>query len=216
MGIVWRICRARIVVTSLASVDQPSGRHNTKPPGKLPRDAGGVPSSQQSHPEGELREPEGSGRAEAPQASTQSRGGACPLPGGGRKSRVTATKPLGDPSPTQGGHTGCLAASRGPPLRGCAPRTSLPLNSKTWSGVTPRSTRKIAQGKELPAATDLFEQVAVELEQGPRHSVDLGVVKRRKLSDLLGTLPANRPFPGKEAVREEVGKALGRPSAPLT
>ena len=75
---------------------------------------------------------------------------------------------------------------------------------------------KIAQGKELPAATDLFEQVAVELEQGPRHSVDLGVVKRRKLSDLLGTLPANRPFPGKEAVREEVGKALGRPAAPLT
>lgn len=44
----------------------------------------------------------------------------------------------------------------------------------------------------------------------PHHSVELRVVKRRKLSDLFGALPATRPFPGKEEVREEAGKALGQ------
>jgi hypothetical protein len=34
--------------------------------------------------------------------------------------------------------------------------------------------------------------------------------KRRTLFDLSGALPATRPFPGKEAAREEVGKALGQ------
>ena len=35
------------------------------------------------------------------------------------------------------------------------------------------------------------------------------VVKRRRLSELYGALPATRPFPGKGAVRTEVGHALG-------
>jgi antitoxin PrlF len=35
------------------------------------------------------------------------------------------------------------------------------------------------------------------------------VVKRSRLSDLYGSLPANRTFPGKEQVRDEVGRTLG-------
>jgi antitoxin PrlF len=34
-------------------------------------------------------------------------------------------------------------------------------------------------------------------------------LKRRKLSELRGTLPATRPFPGRDAIREEVGCSLG-------
>ena len=37
----------------------------------------------------------------------------------------------------------------------------------------------------------------------------LRVIKRQRLSDLYGALRATRPFPGKEAVREQVGEALG-------
>jgi AbrB family looped-hinge helix DNA binding protein len=42
------------------------------------------------------------------------------------------------------------------------------------------------------------------------------VVKRRRLSELYGALPATRPFPGKKAVREEVGHALGSRSRRTT
>jgi antitoxin PrlF len=47
-------------------------------------------------------------------------------------------------------------------------------------------------------------------EVTPERSVQLKLVKKRRLSDLFGSLPSNRPFPGKEAVREEVGKELGK------
>jgi hypothetical protein len=36
------------------------------------------------------------------------------------------------------------------------------------------------------------------------------VVKHRSLMELYGALPATRPFPGKQAVREEIGKDLGQ------
>lgn len=36
----------------------------------------------------------------------------------------------------------------------------------------------------------------------------LRVVKRRRLTDLHGVLPATRPFPGKEAIRREVARSL--------
>jgi AbrB family looped-hinge helix DNA binding protein len=59
---------------------------------------------------------------------------------------------------------------------------------------------------------------ALDIEQGddlvfdlaPDRTVNLRVVKRRRLSELYGALPATRPFPGKEAIREEVGQALGK------
>jgi hypothetical protein len=35
------------------------------------------------------------------------------------------------------------------------------------------------------------------------------VIRRQRLSDLYGSLRSQRPFPGKDAVRVEVGRALG-------
>jgi antitoxin PrlF len=61
-----------------------------------------------------------------------------------------------------------------------------------------RKALKIERGDDL-----LFE---VASDQAAR----LRVVKRQRLSDLQGVLRATRPFPGKEAVREEVGRARGR------
>jgi antitoxin PrlF len=39
------------------------------------------------------------------------------------------------------------------------------------------------------------------------------VLKRQRLSDLCGALPATRPYPGKEEVRTEVGRSLGEQPA---
>lgn len=36
------------------------------------------------------------------------------------------------------------------------------------------------------------------------------VIKRRSVMDLYGALPATRAYPGKEAVRTEVGRELGK------
>ncbi|HEX9945409.1 MAG TPA: AbrB/MazE/SpoVT family DNA-binding domain-containing protein [Thermoanaerobaculia bacterium] len=60
-----------------------------------------------------------------------------------------------------------------------------------------RKALNIEQGDDL-----LFEVASDEAAQ-------VRVVKRQRLSDLRGALRATRPFPGKEAVREEVGRALG-------
>jgi AbrB family looped-hinge helix DNA binding protein len=63
---------------------------------------------------------------------------------------------------------------------------------------------------EVRKALDIEQGDDLLFELTPSHSVELRVVKRRKLSDLFGALPATRPFPGKAAVREEVGRALGQ------
>lgn len=63
---------------------------------------------------------------------------------------------------------------------------------------------------EVRKALDIEQGDDLLFELTPSHSVELRVVKRRKLSELFGALPATRPFPGKEAVREEVGRALGQ------
>ena len=61
-----------------------------------------------------------------------------------------------------------------------------------------RKALNIEQGDDL-----LFE---VASDQAAR----LRVVKRQRLSDLQGALRPTRRFPGKEAVREEVGRARGK------
>ena len=61
-----------------------------------------------------------------------------------------------------------------------------------------RKALNIEQGDDL-----LFEV-------GSDEAARLRVVKRQRLSDLRGALPATRRFPGKEAVREEVGRARGK------
>jgi antitoxin PrlF len=61
-----------------------------------------------------------------------------------------------------------------------------------------RKALNIEQGDDL-----LFEVAS-------GNAARLRVVKRQRLSDLRGALRATRPFPGKEAIREEVGAALGK------
>lgn len=36
------------------------------------------------------------------------------------------------------------------------------------------------------------------------------VIKRKKLTELYGILPATRPYPGKSVIRNEVGENLGQ------
>jgi antitoxin PrlF len=78
------------------------------------------------------------------------------------------------------------------------------------------STSRVTSKGQVTIPADVRKALTIEqgddlvFELTPRHSVELRVVKRRKLSDLFGALPATKPFPGREAVREEVGKALGQ------
>ena len=61
-----------------------------------------------------------------------------------------------------------------------------------------RRALKIDQGDDL-----VFEVTS-------ERSAELKVLKRTRLSDLFGALPSTRPFAGKEATREEVGRKLGK------
>jgi len=61
-----------------------------------------------------------------------------------------------------------------------------------------RRALKIDQGDDL-----VFEVTS-------ERSVQLKVLKRQRLSELYGSLPATRPFPGKEEIREALGHELGK------
>lgn len=61
-----------------------------------------------------------------------------------------------------------------------------------------RRALKIDQGDDL-----VFEVTS-------ERSVQLRVLKRQRLSELYGSLPASRPFPGKDEIREAVGRELGK------
>lgn len=67
---------------------------------------------------------------------------------------------------------------------------------------------------DVRKALDIEQGDDLIFEVGPEQTARLKVVKRQRLSDLYGTLRSNRPFPGKEAVREQVGRSLGAPKAP--
>lgn len=41
-------------------------------------------------------------------------------------------------------------------------------------------------------------------------TVRIQVLKRRRLTELYGALPATRPYPGVDAIRQETGGELGR------
>jgi antitoxin PrlF len=62
---------------------------------------------------------------------------------------------------------------------------------------------------DIRKALDIEQGDDLMFEVGPEQTARLRVVKRQHLSDLYGALRATRPFPGKEAVREQVGKSLG-------
>lgn len=76
------------------------------------------------------------------------------------------------------------------------------------------SSRVTSKGQvTIPAqvrkALDIEQGDDLVFELGSGGTARLRVVKRRRLSDLFGSLPATRPFPGKEAVRAAVGRKLG-------
>lgn len=63
---------------------------------------------------------------------------------------------------------------------------------------------------DVRKALDLHQGDDLVFEVTSERSVKLKVVKRRSLSDLYGSLPATQPFPGKEEIRESVGRELGK------
>lgn len=63
---------------------------------------------------------------------------------------------------------------------------------------------------EVRKALDIEQGDDLIFEIGPEQTARLKVVKRQRLSDLYGSLKATRPFPGKAAVREQVGLARGK------
>ncbi len=56
---------------------------------------------------------------------------------------------------------------------------------------------------------DLKEGDALVFEVTTQNEARIRVIKRQRLTELYGILPATRPFPGKEATRAEVGQHLG-------
>jgi antitoxin PrlF len=62
---------------------------------------------------------------------------------------------------------------------------------------------EVRKALDISAGDDLLFEI---VEAGEAR---IRVLKRRRLSDLYGALPATRPYPGKEAVRTEVGQGLG-------
>ena len=62
---------------------------------------------------------------------------------------------------------------------------------------------------EVRKALDIEQGDDLVFEVSSNQTARLRVIKRQQLSDLYGSLRATRPFPGKEAVREQVGRALG-------
>jgi AbrB family looped-hinge helix DNA binding protein len=78
----------------------------------------------------------------------------------------------------------------------------MPLARVTTEGqvTIPAEVRKAL---DIGAGDDLLFEV---VEAGEAR---IRVLKRRRLSNLYGALPATRPYPGKEAVRTEMGQGLG-------
>lgn len=79
----------------------------------------------------------------------------------------------------------------------------MPISKVTSKGqvtipVEIRQALGIEQGDDL-----LFEVT-------PEQFARVRVLKRQRLSDLYGALPATRPFPGTAAIREQTGLELGK------
>jgi antitoxin PrlF len=78
------------------------------------------------------------------------------------------------------------------------------------------SIAKVTSKGQVTIPADVRKELGIDqgddliFEVTPERSIQLRVVKRRRLSDLYGALPATRPFPGKEKVREAVGEELGK------
>lgn len=78
------------------------------------------------------------------------------------------------------------------------------------------STARVTSKGQVTIPADVREALGIEqgdnllFEVTPERVAQLRVVKKHRLSDLYGALPATRPFPGKEQIRNEVGQELGK------
>lgn len=77
------------------------------------------------------------------------------------------------------------------------------------------STSRVTSKGQVTLPAEIRRALSIEqgddlvFELAADRSVNVRVVKRKRLSELYGALPATRPFPGTEAVRDEVGRILG-------
>jgi len=79
-----------------------------------------------------------------------------------------------------------------------------------------RATARVTSKGQVTVPVEVRQALGIETGDDLRFEVESGgarlhVVKRKRLSDLFAVLPATRSFPGKAAVRNAVGKALGKP-----
>ncbi|HEV7518029.1 MAG TPA: AbrB/MazE/SpoVT family DNA-binding domain-containing protein [Thermoanaerobaculia bacterium] len=78
------------------------------------------------------------------------------------------------------------------------------------------SISRVTSKGQVTIPADVRKALAIEqgddllFDVAPDQTARLRVIKRQRLSDLYGALRATRPFPGKEEVREQVGRALGK------
>jgi antitoxin PrlF len=78
------------------------------------------------------------------------------------------------------------------------------------------SISRVTSKGQVTIPADVRKALAIEqgddllFDVAPDQTAHLRVIKRQRLSDLYGALQATRPFPGKEEVRAQVGRALGK------
>jgi antitoxin PrlF len=77
------------------------------------------------------------------------------------------------------------------------------------------SIARVTSKGQVTIPVEIRQALGIERGDGLRFELtreggaSVQVVKRPRLSELYGALPATKPFPGKGAVRDEVGHALG-------
>jgi antitoxin PrlF len=76
------------------------------------------------------------------------------------------------------------------------------------------SISRVTSKGRVTIPADIRKALAIEpgddllFDLGSDQTAQLRVIKRRSLSDLYGALRTTRLFPGKEEIREQVGRAL--------
>jgi antitoxin PrlF len=78
------------------------------------------------------------------------------------------------------------------------------------------STARVTSKGQVTIPADVRRELGINqgddlvFEVTSERSAKLKVLKRKRLADLYGSLPATRPFPGKEEIRQAVGRELGK------
>jgi AbrB family looped-hinge helix DNA binding protein len=84
------------------------------------------------------------------------------------------------------------------------------------SKVRSMSISRVTSKGQVTIPADVRKALAIEqgddllFDVAPDQTARLRVIKRQRLSDLYGALRSPQSYPGKEEVREQVGRALGK------